>query len=82
MILAELDKLIKQAESQGKWLHCSYQDMWFSPAELRNANNEGRFIWGAVNWKLRDPLENIKYLHGRIEQAQKDLINFQKRVSA
>ena len=65
---AELAALITKAETEGKWLHCSYQDLWFSPAQLRAENAQGRFVWGVVNWNLRDPKERL----ARLEQEAKN----------
>lgn len=56
-ILAELEPLLQSAEANGKWLHCAYQNLWFTPSELRANHREDRFVWGAVNWTLRDPAE-------------------------
>jgi hypothetical protein len=44
--LDTLQPLISQARVQGKWLHCAYQNLWFSPDELEAENREGRFRWG------------------------------------
>lgn len=65
---AALQSLIRQAREERKWLHCSYQDLWFSPTELEREWANGRFRWGAVNWTLRDP----KIL---IEQSNADATN-------
>ena len=56
-MMDELNALIDKAEAEGKWLWCHYQDLWFSPAQLREENRNGKFRWGPVNWKLRDPQE-------------------------
>lgn len=56
-ILKELEPLFKKAEKYGLWFYCNYQDLWFSPNELREEHKNGKFIWGSVNWKLRDPIE-------------------------
>jgi len=53
----DLSKIISRARANGKWLYCSYQNLWFSPAELEAANRKGRFLWGEINWELRDPAE-------------------------
>lgn len=57
--MSDLAALIDKAEREGKWLWCAYQDLWFSPAQLREQNAKGSFRWGAINWKLRDPQERI-----------------------
>lgn len=69
-ILAGLEPLLQDAEAEGKWLHCAYQNLWFSPEELRAHHRDGRFVWGAINWSLRDPavyrLEEVrKFLDAR-----------------
>lgn len=60
-----MQELINKAEREGKWLHCYYQDLWFSPADLRKQQAAGSFRWGPVNWTLRDPAE-------RVTQAKKE----------
>jgi len=72
-ILAELNPLIQQARDEGKWLWCRYQGLWFSPDQLEAEHEEGRFIWGAVNWELRDPQE-------RLEEAKRAARDANERV--
>lgn len=54
-VLAELAPLFERARAEGLWFHCSYQDLWFTPDDLEAAHANGRFVWGAVNWKLVRP---------------------------
>jgi hypothetical protein len=79
-ILEGLRPLIEQAELGGKWLHCNYQDIWFSPKELREQNANGHFIWGAVNWEIRDPNEQVSYLEGQVESAKRAVAAFKQRL--
>lgn len=72
--------LINHARTQGLWLWCFYQDLWFSPDELEVENDKGKFLWGAVNWRLRDPKERIQQLEQKIEQAEDELTTFKRRV--
>jgi len=65
IILKDLEPLFEKAESEGLWFNCMYQDLWFSPEELKALHKENRFIWSAVNWKLRDPQEKIKQLENQ-----------------
>lgn len=76
----ELAQLIAQAEHEGKWLHCHYQDLWFSPAELRRANAEGHFLWGVVYWQLRDPDEHLDRLRAEAARAQRAVKEFVDRM--
>lgn len=66
----ELRELIGRARHEGKWLWCHYQDLWFSPDQLETQNKQGKFVWGAVNWKLRDPQERLDEANARYVQAQ------------
>jgi hypothetical protein len=59
---AEMQALFTEAEQKDMWLWCGYQDLWFSPAKLRKEQAAGRFRWGAVNWKLRNPKEKLAAL--------------------
>jgi hypothetical protein len=76
-----LQPLIAQARKEGKWLHSRYQDIWFSPDELEALNREGRFLWGAVNWTLRDPNEMVQEKAKVLKKAEQDYLNAQKRLS-
>lgn len=51
--------MFEQAEREGLWFYSPYQQLWFSPRQLRAHHEAGKFRWGAVNWKLRDPRERI-----------------------
>jgi len=56
-VAAQLEPLFQKAENEGLHFYSPYHQLWFSPAELRREQLEGNFIWGAENWKLRDPNE-------------------------
>jgi len=70
-ILRRLEPLFEKAKNDKLWFYCSYQSLWFSPAELRREHENGKFIWGAENWKLRDPQERI----AQYSQQKVDLEN-------
>lgn len=72
-ILADLKPLFDEARASGKWFWCNYQDLWFSPDQLAAAQASGRFLWGAVNWKLRDPTERIEEAKRRRDVAQAEV---------
>jgi len=50
-----LAELIQEARLRGKALHSPYQDLWFTADELEKENAKGEFLWGRVNFELRDP---------------------------
>ncbi|QDX94351.1 hypothetical protein EEL30_19930 [Brevibacillus laterosporus] len=67
-IVASLQSLFDQAEKKGLWFYSSYHDIWLSPSKLRQEQENGKFLWGAVNWQLRDPLERVVELKFRRNQ--------------
>ena len=75
-----LQELIAQARQEGKWLHCSYQDMWFSPDELEKENSNGKFRWDSSNFQLRNPDEELLLLSAKIRTAQKNYHDFANRM--
>jgi len=77
-----LAELFAEAERDGKWFHCTYQDLWFSPRELRKAQSEGRFRWGPVNWTLRDPQEYVAQHERAALRAAQDYLAARHRVKA
>lgn len=62
--------LFEQARREGKWLYTSYQQLWFSPDQLEAEQRAGRFRWGACNWELRDPMEQVASAKAALEAAQ------------
>ena len=76
-----LKPMFKEAKEKGLWFYCSYQGMWYSPEDLKKKQAEGQFMWGAVNWRLRDPKEKVTQLENSVKSAINELDNFKKRIS-
>jgi len=72
-ILKTLEPLFEKAQKEGLWFFCNYQSLWFSPAELRIKHQEGKLVWGVVNWTLRNPNEHIKELEDELERQEKNI---------
>jgi hypothetical protein len=53
--------LFEQARAENKWFYHGGMTgpLWFSPAELEAELAAGHFLWGALNWRLRDPAEHL-----------------------
>jgi hypothetical protein len=75
-----LAKLFDRAAMEGLWFFLGYQDIWFSPAELRRDLEAGRFWWGATNWQLLDPRVQLEHLTNKIEAAKKERDEFERRM--
>ena len=78
----KLNALVDQAEREGKALYCSYQNLWFLPAELRAEHASGRFIWAIENWALRDPEERTAQLVTDVVLAKEALSQWMNRIGA
>lgn len=77
-ILEELKPLFIEARKNKLWFYCKYLNIWFSPDEAEKKHKEGKFIFSAVNWELRDPmkeLNNLKVNINKAKQAYKQFIN-------
>ncbi|ATF13594.1 hypothetical protein A616_16890 [Brevibacillus brevis X23] len=72
--------MFEEAEAKKLWFYCSYQGLWFSPSELKQAQNEGRFLWGAVNWQLRDPNEKLAEMQLQQQSLSKEIERFKGRI--
>lgn len=79
-IKADLAVLIGEARASGKWLWCHYQNLWFSPDDLATQNANSKFLWGPVNWRLRDPAEHVAELAREAANAQDTLNRFKTRI--
>lgn len=81
LIIASLAPLKAEARANGTFLYCAYQDLWFSPDELDAHNAQGSFVWGPVNWQLRDPAERTARLEQTIQNAQDALDQWKARIA-
>lgn len=79
-ILEELEPLFKEAEEKGLWFWVNYQDLWFSPSELRRNHEMDRYVWGKINWVLRNPHEKILILENTIQQIQQEIRSVRQRI--
>lgn len=70
-ILNGLEPLIQEAERKGLWLESTYQNIPFSPRELRTKNKNGEFVWGKVNWRLIDPKTLLRDIPKLVAEAEK-----------
>lgn len=75
-----LKPLIAEARASGQWLYTSYHGLWFSPDDLEKENANGKFLWGAVNWRLRDPLEHLTEAETRLKAATMERDRIRQKV--
>lgn len=80
MSTVDMGTMFQDARQSGMWFFCAYHGMWFSPGELEKHQAEGRFRWGPVNWKLRDPAGRLQELREEVTAAQRALSEFEKRM--
>lgn len=76
----DMKKLFERAEKEGLWFYFRYQDMWFSPRELREEQERGNFLFGQVNWDLRDPQDEISRIDARIQALKEQRGDMVKRI--
>ena len=81
IIAAGLKPMFARAEKDGLWFFSGYQQLWFSPSELKAEQSQGNFMWGAVNWQLRNPQERLQQLEHEIKDKQNEIVQFKKRLA-
>ena len=81
-VKASMAPLFREALAKKLWFFTSYQQIWFSPEELAAQHAQGKFLWGAVNWQLRDPVEALNDLDRKIADAQDARKRFVARLRA
>jgi hypothetical protein len=79
-ILKTLEPLFIKADKEGLWFHSAYQDMWFTPNELREQQANGRYLWGAVNWELRSPQVKIDELNRCKANIDKQIADILQKI--
>lgn len=72
-VLKELEPLFTEATEKKLWFFCHYQELWFSPLELKVQMEHGKFLWPAKNWQLRNPLQRIDQLNDKIRELSKEM---------
>ncbi len=75
-----LSEMFKEAKAKGLWFYCSYQSMWFEPNELETLQDNGRFRWGACNWRLRDPQERVRELQASADSYQREADSLSQKL--
>jgi len=81
-IRAGMKPLFEKAEKENLWFYSNYQGLWFSPKELKKAQAGGHFNWGAVNWTLRDPKEELVNLRHKVTIAVEELSRWEAKLKA
>jgi len=76
-----LAPLFSEARQKGLWFFSPYQQLWFSPQQLQNQQAKGKFLWGAVNWQLRNPMEMVQQAENDVAKATKHLREVQNMTS-
>lgn len=58
----QLDQMFEQADATGYWFFSDNLagKFWFTAAELQAEHENGKFLWSAGNWTLRDPREALQ----------------------
>lgn len=79
-IIKALEPMFKQADAEGLWFRSSYQDIWLSPDELRRYQADGKFVWGPINWELRNPIQLTMGIAAQIHELQQRLESIQRRI--
>ena len=81
-VKAGMAPLFHEARAKKLWFFTSYQQIWFSPEELAAQHAVGKFLWGAANWRLRDPVEALNDFDRKIAYVQADRERFAERLRA
>lgn len=79
-ILEGLQPLYEKADREGFWFYSVYQDIWFHPDELREKQSNGQFLWGAVNWQLRQPDDKLLELLQKKKGIEREIEQFKQRA--
>lgn len=77
---SEWEAFYAKAEANHQWIWDRYHDLWFTPAELRKLQSEGRFRWGVVNFELRDPKERADDLQRKVISAVEEEEAFRTKL--
>lgn len=74
----DLAEMLARAKAEGLMFYTCYQGMWFKPEDLERYWEQGRFRWGACNWRLRPASEYL----AESEREAKEAAERHERVKA
>jgi hypothetical protein len=80
LILQGLEPLFVRARKEKLLFRSGYQDILFHPDELAREQKHGRFVWGAVNWTLESPTEELHILEAAVREAKKRLLHYKAKL--
>lgn len=82
-ILAQMEPLFADATMRGQWFQSRYDTRnWFSPAELRDAMNQGRFVWGQSSWIMCDPRQMLHDIARRVIELNREYADTKARLAS
>lgn len=79
----DLDHMFAVARTKRLWFfHGGLSGpLWFSPDELEAEQKGEKFVWGAANWTLRNPLEYLQEADHVVERAKIERESIGARLS-
>ncbi len=83
-ILKELAPLFAEAKEKGLWFQgmvFGHDEIKFSPKELREYHEKGKYIWSVENWKLIDPEKIIQGFERKLERIKNERWKFSERMA-
>lgn len=66
----EVNKMIEEAEKEGKWFYSPLSNKWVTPSELKEHLDAGRFIYERGMWRLEDPQKLIEAIDRDIKRLK------------
>lgn len=81
----QLDAMFEKANKEKLWFFINSMatgPMWFSPTELDAQQKNGKFIWGPLNWQLRNPREYLTHMQEAADEAKTARDQVAERLNA
>jgi len=80
IVREQMKPMLERARAEGLWFHCFYQDMWFSPDQLEAEQENGNYLWGSLNWTLKDPKARLSQMDLEIKNMQTKRKEFENSI--
>lgn len=81
VMIDEMEPMFAEAKKRRLWFYSAYQNLWWSPDELRTEQEAGRFRWGPANFKLRAPAEYIAERQRAVDEETRRLEEAWRRIA-
>lgn len=80
-VLDSLKFLFEKAEKENLWFYTKSHNLWFSPDDLKQRQENDEYVWMVHYWRLRNPHEKLDELYMEEESIQNQIWSLKRKLN-